>query len=70
MRSLFRRSTDGTVLCRECLPVTDETVSAELFANLFPGTWHQVTCCQCGYSPPPPVAVREEAGVAVGSDSP
>ncbi|GAA0580101.1 hypothetical protein GCM10009099_17280 [Caenispirillum bisanense] len=71
MRPLYRRSTDGAILCRTCLPGADETVSAELFPNLFPGTWHQVTCCRCGYSPPPAAAVPEAAAVAVAeTDSP
>lgn len=73
MRPLYRRSTDGAILCRHCLPAAEDTVSAELFPNLFPGTWHQVTCCRCGYSPPLAAAVAESeaAGVAVAeSDSP
>lgn len=52
MREMFRRSTDGAILCRSCLPAADVTVSAELFADLFPGTWHLVTCGGCGYAPP------------------
>lgn len=61
MREMFRRSTDGSILCRPCLPVADVAVSAELFPNLFPGTWHNVTCIGCGYAPPPEGEVTAEA---------
>ncbi|SOD90691.1 hypothetical protein SAMN05421508_101627 [Caenispirillum bisanense] len=63
MREMFRRSIDGAILCRSCLPASDVTVSAELFADLFPGTWHLVTCGTCGYaSPEGDAAVTAGAG--------
>lgn len=71
MREMFRRSTDGAILCRSCLPATDVTVSAELFADLFPGTWHLVTCGACGYAPPQgDAAVTAGAAEALPSGSP
>lgn len=68
---MFKRSTDGAVVCRLCLPTADRQVSVELMPHLFPGTYQQLTCADCGNTPPDLEAIAPRprgAGPAVLED--
>lgn len=48
---MFKRSSDGAIVCRHCLPPSDLIVSVELMPHLFPGTYERLTCTDCGNTP-------------------
>lgn len=64
---MFKRSSDGDILCESCLTPQDQPVAAELFPSFFPGTFHRLTCTGCGARP---AAGAEATAPAVAESDP